>query len=416
MLHSSIIIWLPAVTCRTSGVRLRVPTAAIPPRAGNFPLPACNLVECLPELVHYENASARCPGGSGNIGGRVTRGSLIGTLGVAALPALALAQPGGGLPERFTAGTTQVTVEWPESGFPVGTEALMNWVRRSIAIVSAYYGRFPVTKLRLELVANDGSGVQTGSTWGENGGFIRLRLGREVTEGQLQNDWVLVHEMTHLALPDVGEAHAWLSEGLAVYVEGIERVQAGNRTEGDVFAEEMRMMPRGMPEPGDEGLDRTHTWARTYWGGAMFCLLADVAIHQQTANHYGLQDGMRAVLERSGGLSSHWSIERVLQTADDATGTHVLEQLDTQMKDQPVAPDLRALWQQLGVTVEDGAVRLSDDAPLSDVRKSIMRPRTNRPVGSLRHHPRVCRPDSVFPCVPTSSSPGAVTMSEVSTS
>ena len=40
----------------------------------------------------------------------------------------------------------------------------------------------------------------------------------------------------------------------------------------------------GLPEPGDEGLDYTHTWGRTYWGGATFCLLADVRIRRETHN------------------------------------------------------------------------------------------------------------------------------------
>jgi hypothetical protein len=37
-------------------------------------------------------------------------------------------------------------------------------------------------------------------------------------------------------------------------------------------------MPQGEPQRGDRGLDGTHTWGRTYWGGAMFCLLTDVEI------------------------------------------------------------------------------------------------------------------------------------------
>jgi hypothetical protein len=34
-----------------------------------------------------------------------------------------------------------------------------------------------------------------------------------------------VHEMTHLALPDVEEQHLWLAEGIAVYVEPIARAK-----------------------------------------------------------------------------------------------------------------------------------------------------------------------------------------------
>ena len=127
--------------------------------------------------------------------------------------------------------------------------------------------------------------------------------------------------MTHLALPDTGEAHAWLSEGLATYVEGVARVQAGNRSEvrhvgrGTAFH-----AARACRRAGDRGLDHTHTWGRTYWGGAMFCLLADVDIRRRTHNRLGLQDALRAVLNASGGLSADWPIERVLRTGDAAVG------------------------------------------------------------------------------------------------
>jgi hypothetical protein len=294
------------------------------------------------------------------------------------IPTMALGSPDTSHVERITVGTTAVSVEFPETQFGAGTEPLLVWIRRSMNIVSAYYGRFPSRTLRIKLVAEEGGGVYTGTTWGREGGLIRLKVGRDVTDTQMLNDWVLVHEMTHLALPDVGEEHAWLSEGLAVYIEGIERVQAGNRSEEDVFAEELHSMPRGLPEAGDQGLDHTHTWGRTYWGGAMFCLLADVAIHLQTDNRFGLQDAMRAVLKSSGGLSSHWSIERTFQTADLATGTHVLEQLYVQMKDQPVTPDLPGLWAQLGVHGDGSTVSLADDAPLAYVRRAIMGPREHK--------------------------------------
>lgn len=269
-------------------------------------------------------------------------------------------------------------VELDESAFRGGADPIMGWIRRSLGIVAAYYGRFPTDTLRIRVIPVGGDGVRTGKTFGYGGGFIRVDVGRDVTQPQLLNDWVLVHEMTHLALPDVGENHAWLSEGLAVYVEGIAREQAGNRSQEDVFAEEIGSMPRGLPQPGDRGLDHTHTWGRTYWGGAMFCLLADVQIHERSDNRLGLQDAMRAVARASGGLSSDWPIDRVLATADAATGTTVLADLYARMKDSPVDPDLAALWSKLGVVPDGGTVKLDDDAPLAKVRRAIMQPRANK--------------------------------------
>lgn len=265
-----------------------------------------------------------------------------------------------------------ILVDIDDRAFQHGTAPLLTWITRSAEIVAHYYDRFPTTTLRVRVVPEDGNSVRGGRTWGYNGGTIRVQVGRNVTEDQLNNDWVLVHEMTHLALPEIGDDHAWLSEGLAVYIEGVARVQAGNRTQPDVWAEEVRSMPRGLPQPGDRGLDHTHTWGRTYWGGAMFCLLADVEIHRRTQNRFGLQDAVRAIARASGGLPTEWPIERVLKTGDAAVGTPVLEELDAQMKDKPVTPDLMGLWHKLGVDPDGSSVRLIDDAPLAPVRQSIM--------------------------------------------
>jgi hypothetical protein len=264
-------------------------------------------------------------------------------------------------------------VDFEPDEFTAGAAPILAWVQRSASIVAGYYGRFPATPLRLRLQPQSGAGVQGGQTFAEHGAFIRVRLGRAVTPVQLSADWVLVHEMTHLALPDSGAEHAWLSEGIATYVEGIARVQAGNRAETDVWAEELRSMPRGLPQEGDAGLDHTHTWGRTYWGGAMFCLLADVDIRERTHLRFGLQDALRAVLRASGGLAADWPIERVLRTGDAAVGTTSLEDLYARLKDTPVAPDLIGLWERLGVTRDGVSVRLSDDAPLAGVRRAIMR-------------------------------------------
>ena len=269
-----------------------------------------------------------------------------------------------------------VQVDFQDTRFSGGTQPLLQWIERSEGIVAAYFGRFPTSSLRVQIVPQEGAGVRSGKTWA---GFIRVQVGREVTTAQLMDDWVLVHEMNHLALPDVGDNQTWLSEGLAVYVEGVARVQAGNRSQQDVFAEQMRQMPKGLPRAGEQGLDNTHTWARTYWGGAMFCFLADVEIHRRTGNRLGLQDAMRAVARESGGLSADWSITRVFAAADAATGTKVLEEMYAQMKDKPVAPDLDGLWTKLGVVSDGGSITLHDDAPLADIRRAIMQPRDPSP-------------------------------------
>jgi len=250
-------------------------------------------------------------------------------------------------------------------------EKIFDWIRASARAVSTYYGRFPVSSLRLLIVPVDGARVRGGTTWGYRGAAIRLPLGRDSTEENLKRDWVIVHEMVHTALPDLDDRYNWLSEGLAVYVEPIARVQAGDLTAQEIWQAMMRDMPKGLPQAGDQGLDNTDTWGRKYWGGAMFCLLADIEIRKRTGNKFGLQDAMRGVLAAGGNHEKDWSIERVLTTADKAVGVDVLTHLHDEMGPKPVTPDLAALWRDLGVRMQGESLAFDDNAPLAAIRRSI---------------------------------------------
>jgi len=130
-------------------------------------------------------------------------------------------------------------------------------------------------------------------------------------------------------------------------------------------------MPKGMPERGDRGLDLTPTWGRTYWGGAMFCLMADVEIRKQTGNRFGLQQALRGIVDAGGNMEQVWPIKRIFKVGDQATGTTVLTDLYEKMSDTPYAPNLDALWRELGVAVRGGGVTFDDSAPLAPIRQAI---------------------------------------------
>ncbi len=257
---------------------------------------------------------------------------------------------------------------------PARRQLLHTWVERSAHIVTSYYGRFPAPLIVLRLRSSEGGGVGGGRTINESGLRIQVSVGREVTAAALSDDWVLVHEMVHLALPEVGQEHNWLAEGLAVYVEGVARAQSGNRDVADVWAEDRHSMPMGLPRAGEGGMDQTPSWGRTYWGGALYCLQADVTIREQTGNRLGLQTALRAILDQTGGYGFESDIQRVLRIGDSATGTHVLEDLYARMKSTPWMPDLDALWNRLGVPRDPKTQPFDDHAPLAPIRIAITAP------------------------------------------
>lgn len=255
--------------------------------------------------------------------------------------------------------------------FSLKREAILDWITRSARAVMVYYGRFPVDRARILIVPVQGRGVRGGQAFGYRGAAIRLLVGTESTEDDLVRDWKAVHEMVHLALPYVTEQHLWLAEGLAVYVESIARAQAGDLTTMKIWGEFARDMPNGLPERGDRGLDFTHTWGRTYWGGAIFCLAADVEIRKRTNNRFGLQDALRGLLAAGANNEQDWPFEKILATADAATGTTVLSELYEQERTTPVSRNLTSLWLDLGISASDGQARFDDKAKLADIRKAI---------------------------------------------
>jgi len=243
------------------------------------------------------------------------------------------------------------------------------WVIGAAEAVSGYFERFPVPQLELLLQGSEGSGVVSGATFGEPSLHMRVRLGRDTTPAQYRDDWVLAHEMVHLAVPRVPRAQRWLHEGIATYVESLARAQAGLLDAAQVWRGWQREMPLGQPRPGDRGLDHTPTWGRIYWGGAMFCLLADVRMRQRGHPNRGLQQALRGVQRAGGDYRVAWPAERILAIADAAVGMTTLSDLHRDMKDSASAVDLAALWRELGV-VEGGPLR--DDAPLASVRRAIL--------------------------------------------
>jgi hypothetical protein len=248
---------------------------------------------------------------------------------------------------------------------------LRGWIERSARIVADYYGEFPAPQVLLRLAGMDGAGIGGGRTTNDSGLMIQMRVGRASSAQSLSSDWVLVHEMVHLALPEVGRSHAWLAEGLATYVEGVARAQFGNRDVADVWAESRRSMPLGLPQSGEGGMDQSPSWGRTYWGGALFCLQADVAIREQTANRLGLQTALRAILKETGGYANDANISEVMRIGDAATGTHVMSGLYQQIKTTPQTPNLELLWTLLGVPNDPKTQPFDDRAPLAAIRRAI---------------------------------------------
>ena len=151
------------------------------------------------------------------------------------------------------------------------------------------------------------------------------------------------------------------------------RARAGTLSVEKVWSDMIRDMHQGLPEPGDQGLDNTHTWGRTYWGGALFCLLADVEIRKRSSNRKGLEDALRAINRAGGTIDVDWPLARAFEVGDQATGGKTLTELYEKMRATPAPVDLPDLWKQLGVERRGASAVFDDQAPLAAVRRSILK-------------------------------------------
>ena len=264
-------------------------------------------------------------------------------------------------------------------------QELLSWVKTSATTVANYYGHFPVPHLTLKIRSTSGSGVRHGVTYPKDGGLILISVGSDADVAATKEDWVLVHEMIHLAFPSMEDDQHWIEEGISTYVEPVARARyrrhVNKRSLGGLCPRHAQRRARA----GRPRLDNTHTWGRTYWGGAIFCLLADVRIRERTKNRKGLEDALRGINRGGGNINQDWDIGKTLAMGDKATGTTVLRDLYHEMRDKPDPIDLDQLWTKLGISMKDGSVAFNDKAPEANIRKAITAPQSSASAPAGQH-------------------------------
>jgi predicted metalloprotease with PDZ domain len=272
---------------------------------------------------------------------------------------------------RFRAAGAAVEVAVAPGQRALSRDAIVGWAERAATAVASIYGRLPVPRVAVLVLPGGRRPVGFGTTLGHGGASIMVWLGAQASEDDLRSDWVLTHEMAHLGLPNLPREQRWLEEGLATYLEPIARARAGYVTAEEVWSGLLSGLPKGLARDGDGGLDGTRSWGRTYWGGALFYLLADLEIRERTANRRSLDDALRGIVAAGGTIAVRWPVARTLEAGDRATGVDVLRSLHSRLGAARDDVDLEALFARLGVRARDGAVSFDDQAPLAPIRRAL---------------------------------------------
>lgn len=262
-----------------------------------------------------------------------------------------------------------VTIE--TSGIDAGDAAVKQYVADGVRAAVTYYRNFPVKNvlIRVEATEDDTVGFAT-ATHDDDGsyGLIEIDIGRHVSRSQLDKSWTLTHELMHLAFPVMPRQRRWLAEGVATYIEPIARIRTGKvRAEqfwGELYDNSWRADRRR------ESLNETSSLSRIYWGGAMYCLVADLRVRRRTHNRVGLEDALRSVAA-GGGAASQWSAEKTIEVMDRSVAGNEFSTLYREMAVDGGGIDLTALWRSLGVSRVAGRLVLDETAPLAALRHAI---------------------------------------------
>ncbi|UCB56080.1 MAG: hypothetical protein JSW45_06000 [Thiotrichales bacterium] len=263
------------------------------------------------------------------------------------------------------------------------TDFIRQWVTTGARALATAYGRLPVPDLQL-LVVPVGHGDEP-VPWGEvqrgGGDAVHLFINQRLSEEAFMNDWVLVHELSHLLHPVIISDDRWLSEGIASYYQNVLRARVGLKSPESAwnklhagFERGIRGTPRGRSlAEVSETMMRDRSFMRVYWSGAAIALLADVELRRRSDGAQSLDTALEALHACCLPADRHWTGRELMQELDRLTGTRVFMELYNEHIGSDEFPDLAAVYEELGLErVSTTRLRLDPEASGASICASIM--------------------------------------------
>ena len=264
-----------------------------------------------------------------------------------------------------------IAVHVGASDIAIGAPALASWVQYFAALSAEYWQGFPVDRLMVAIVpAGAADRVSFGRVRGGGGATMQIVAGRGVTANTLyRRDWILTHELLHLAQPHLPRDGMWLMEGMATYVEPILRHIAGLYTADQVWSEWLGGMPAGSLGLTTMGLQRTNP----YWGGALALLATNIAIVEATDGNKTMVDCLRAGLRSVGNATVRAQTSAIISACDQSVGFPAMADFVSWHR-SATEFNLPRLWQKLGVSKNGSSVAYADNAAAKVLRAAMLAP------------------------------------------
>ncbi len=279
---------------------------------------------------------------------------------------------------------------------PMDAAEILRWVEAAAIDVSLAYGQFPNPSPQVLVIPvadsgrSGGSVVPYGRVVRDGGETVELFINQDRPLSAFLDDWTATHEFSHLMLPYVRRDHRWISEGFAQYYQNVLLARSGAYDHERAWQKLYEGFERGRlsrpelsPNDAAAGGNRAGTM-KVYWSGAALALMADVELRGASGGEQTLDDVMQRLRACCLPSSRAWSGPELFAKLDELAGRDVFMPLYRRYANAVGFPDPEPVFEQLGVRVEHGQVRLLRNSRLASVRDAITA--VDREAASWREH------------------------------
>ena len=261
---------------------------------------------------------------------------------------------------------------------------LLAWLEQVGRAALSAYGRLPLADVQVLIVpvGTQREAVVFGQSLRGQGNGLTLFVDPAQHAQAYARDWVALHELSHLFHPHLGDAGAWLAEGLATYYQNLLRARAGLLTPAQAWTQLDAGFARGRadtPARADLTLEQAsarmgerHDYQRVYWSGAAYWLDVDLELRRASANRMGVDEALRRFAACCLAERRAWSPQQFVARLDELTGQQVFVRRFRDYRALRGFPAIAPMYARLGIRRDGDVLRFGDDAATADLRDALM--------------------------------------------
>ena len=258
---------------------------------------------------------------------------------------------------------------------------LRAWLDRVARASMSAYGRLPLPEVQVLMLPVSGrrGAVVFGQSVRGQGNALELLIDPARPAAEFDDDWMAVHELSHLMHPYLGDRGSWLAEGLATYYQNVLRARSGLLTPAQAWDRLYEGFQRGEKASGGDALEavaqdmhRSHQFQRVYWAGAAYWLTVDRDLRRESAGANSLDLVLSRFRDCCLPAYRQWRPEDFVARLDALAGSDVFARRYREFAQMRQFPDWRKVYEGLGIRA--GGEHLAFDGAARDaaIREAIM--------------------------------------------